>query len=112
MSSAEAHKTSDSAWEAQRKKLAMRWFFFRVEWAMLANEQAFWGAVSKCTIVLYDASMTTCLLKLVTFLGALFGATMTEIEGDTLPSRYGFYSRYIVLYPLPVLLEQYTMRCL
>ena len=25
---------------------------------------------------------------------------MTEIEGNTLPSRYGFYSRYIVLYPL------------
>lgn len=27
---------------------------------------------------------------------------MTEIEGDTLPSRYGFYSRYIVLYPFTV----------
>ena len=62
MSSAEAHRESDSGWEATRKKLAMRWFFFRVEWAMLANEQAFWGAVSKCTVVFYDASVATRLL--------------------------------------------------
>ena len=47
-----AHQVNDSAWEKQRKELAMRWFFFRVEWAMLANEQAFWGAVSKCIIII------------------------------------------------------------
>ena len=34
---------------------------------------------------------------------------MTEIEGNTLPSRYGFYSRYIVLYPLPVLFVNRTI---
>ena len=51
MSSAAAHKASDNAWEAKRKELAMKWFFFRVEWGMLANEQAFWGGVSKCTAI-------------------------------------------------------------
>lgn len=50
MSSAAAHSASDSPWEKRRKELAMKWFFFRVEWGMLANEQAFWGGVSKCTI--------------------------------------------------------------
>ena len=72
MSSAEAHRTSDGAWEAKRKELAMKWFFFRVEWAMLANEQAFWGGVSKCIVVILwrpnDAWLTLQLRFLVHYL--------------------------------------------
>ena len=51
MSSAAAHTANDNHWEKKRKELAMKWFFFRVEWGMLANEQAFWGGVSKYMIV-------------------------------------------------------------
>ncbi|XP_065915882.1 cytochrome b-245 light chain-like [Dysidea avara] len=88
MSAAE-YKVSDAgSWESTRKRLAMKSAFyspfFRIEWAMWANEQALYGG-------------------LITFFGALFGATMTFIEGDTLPSRYGFYSRYIVLALSPII---------
>lgn len=58
MSSAAVHMVSDSSWEEKRKQLAMEWFFFRVEWAMLANEQAFWGGVSKYFKQLHDVSVT------------------------------------------------------
>ena len=61
MSSAAAHTVGDYSWEAKRKQLAMKWFFFRVEWAMLANEQAFWGGVSKYTVLIYDAKVTLIL---------------------------------------------------
>jgi len=63
MTSTEHMVVRDDSWEATRKRLAMKWFFFRVEWAMLANEQAFWGGVSKyCTTD--DAPVTFVCLKL------------------------------------------------
>jgi len=46
--------TSDSSWEKKRKELAMKSAFyspfFRIEWAMWANEQALYGGLSELQV--------------------------------------------------------------